>query len=126
MDKNNINLSYYEVMILLYEFEEYRTEENNYIALLVEQFYDYFLEQIEQNTKRGMLFNIPDIVIKNLKIYSISSSLYEILINLTGLNLQDKKLKKYYKKYISIYEQFIYQNEVLNVYKKLLKKKKDN
>ena len=124
MDKNTIYLSYYEIMILLYEFEEYRTEENNYIALLVEQFYDYFLEQIETNAKRGMLFNIPDIVLKNLKIYSISNSLYEILINLTGLNLQDKKLKKYYKKYICAYEDFLYQNEVLNIYKKLLNKKK--
>lgn len=126
MDNSKVYLSYYEVMILLYEFEECRNEEDNYITLLIEQFYNYFLEQIEFNTSRGVQFNIPDIVLKNLKIYAMSVSLYELLLKLTGINFKDKRLRKYYKNYIRSYERFLYDSKLLCIHKMLLKKKRDN
>ena len=126
MDNSKVYLSYYEVMILLYEFEECRNEEDNYITLLIEQFYNYFLEQIEFNTSRGVQFNIPDIVLKNLKIYAMSVSLYELLLKLTGVNFKDKRLRKYYKNYIRSYERFLYDSKLLCIHKMLHKKKRDN
>ena len=126
MDNTKVYLSYYDIIILLSEFEENRPETENFVTLLVGQFNDYFLEELEFNTSRGMQFNIPDIVLKNLKIYSMSVSLYEMILNLINIDLNDKKLRRYYKNYIKSYEKYISDSEVLGVYKKLLKKKEDN
>lgn len=126
MDETKVYLSYYDVMILMFEFEEVRQENQDFVGLLVEQFNNYFIEQVSFNVARGMQFKIPDIVLKNLKIYPMAISLYNMLVKLTGVDLEDKKLRKYYKNYINSYEEYISNSQLLENYKKLIKKKSDN
>ena len=115
MDESYKKLNYYQVMAFLYEVE-YLKKNKEFNDSMVDVFYYIFMKRLKENLIKYQ--NVPEIVFKNLKIYSFSLKMYQYMFAITGLNVENRELMKVYKKYIKSYENYVFIGSVLNSVRK--------
>lgn len=115
MDESYKKLNYYQVMAFLYEVEQLK-KNKEFNDSMVDVFYYVFMKRLKENLIKYQ--SVPEIVFKNLKIYSFSLQMYQHMFAVTGLNVEDRELMKVYKKYIKSYENYVFAGSVLNSVRK--------
>ena len=121
-EQNFVKLNYYQIMIFLYKIGKLK-EENIQIDddEIVSIFSKNSLKEIEENiiTYNGFL---PSKILKNLKIYKISKTTYNYLVNLTSINPFNSKDYKFYKPII----EWLDEHPLILVEKELLEAQRIN
>lgn len=90
-----VRLNYYHIMIFLYEINELRVENELFKDRLIEAFEDDFLTRTCEIVKDYGFLN--EMILKNLRLYSLSKSLYDYLIQITSINPLEPKVMRFYK-----------------------------
>lgn len=130
MKKETINLNFYQVMTYIHEIDCLKRENNNFKDDLVKEFEKNILEQISSNIVS--YYNVPDFIVQNARIYKVTTSMYNYLTNLTGVDVCDEAIVKHYKKYIKTLVEFELEKSKLQIYrsanlgKKRVRTKSDN
>jgi len=120
-EQNFVKLNYYQIMIFLYKIGKLKEENIQIDDEIVSIFSKNSLKEIEENIITYNGFLSPKIL-KKLKIYKISKTTYDYLVNLTSINSFNSKDYKFYKPII----EWLDEHPFILVEKELLEAQRKN
>lgn len=89
LNKDFIDLSYYQVMSLMYVIDKFKKDDNKFCDGISKQFESYVIKRTEVISRYSLIK-------RSSSKYTISMSMLRYLTNLTGIDVLDKTtLKKY-------------------------------
>ena len=111
MDNDKIKLNYYQVMAFAFRINDLEKENANFDKEKVTAFFDIVMNKIiEVNIEDSFL---PNFVLKRIKLYTISTALYQYLIQITGIDINDKEVMEKYYGLVNLYNEHALQLQLI-------------